>query len=183
MEGYQHLGLDKRRDIYRLIGTGRSVNQVADALRRHPSTIYREIKRNRHFDEEPLFRGYFPTAAQTWPAIVACAEARLLASRNSPPTLLIACWRPGRQNRLRVIFGVIAVTGRRCATKPSTSMSTALRNGTISFGAICQLPAVRAGNVMAESRAVSIYPWQIRSARGRRKSWIAASSATGKAIS
>ena len=58
-----------------------------------------------------------------------------------------------------------------------------LRDGTISFGAICQLPAVRAGNVMAESRAVSIYPWRIRSARGRRKSRIAAVSATGKAIS
>ena len=65
MECYQHLGQDERRDIYRLIETGRTVKQVADALRRHPSTIYREIKRNRHFDEEPLFRGYFPTAAQT----------------------------------------------------------------------------------------------------------------------
>ena len=138
MEGYQHLGLDERRDI--------------SPLQRRP-----------------------------WPAIVACAEVRLLASRNSPPTLLIACWRPGRQNRLQVIFGVIAVPGRRCATRPSINMSTALRDGTISFGGICQLPAVRAGNVIAESRAVSIYPWQIRSARGRRKSRIAAALVSGKA--
>ena len=68
MNGYQHLGLDERRDIYRLRATGRSVAQIADALRRHPSTIYREIKRNRHFDEEPLFRGYFPSAAQAMAA-------------------------------------------------------------------------------------------------------------------
>lgn len=65
MNGYQHLGLDERRDLYRLMATGRSVRQIAGALRRHPSTIYRELKRNRHLDDEPLFRGYFPTAAQT----------------------------------------------------------------------------------------------------------------------
>src|SRR3546814_8791757 len=33
-------------------------------LNRHPSTIYRELKRNRHLDEHPQFRGYFPTVAQ-----------------------------------------------------------------------------------------------------------------------
>ncbi|NWK99051.1 hypothetical protein DM806_26015 [Sphingobium lactosutens] len=27
MNGYQHLGLDERRDIYRLVGTGRSVTE------------------------------------------------------------------------------------------------------------------------------------------------------------
>lgn len=65
MDGYQHLGLDERRDIYRLVATGRTVRQVAAVLGRHPSTIYRELKRNRHLDEHPLFRGYFPTVAQT----------------------------------------------------------------------------------------------------------------------
>lgn len=48
MNGYQHLGLDERRDIYRMVATGRSARQIADALGRHPSTIYRELKRNRH---------------------------------------------------------------------------------------------------------------------------------------
>nr|WP_087575747.1 IS30 family transposase [Sphingomonas sp. CDS-1] len=65
MNGYQHLGLDERRDIYRLVATGRSVRQIADALGRHPATVYRELKRNRHLDEHPLFRGYYPTVAQT----------------------------------------------------------------------------------------------------------------------
>jgi len=65
MNGYQHLGLDERRQVYQLAATGRSVQQIAAALQRHRSTIYRELKRNRHLDDEPLFRGYFPTAAQT----------------------------------------------------------------------------------------------------------------------
>lgn len=64
MNSYQHLGLDERRDVYRLVATGRFVREVAAALRRHPSTISREFKRTRHLDEHPLFRGYFPTVAQ-----------------------------------------------------------------------------------------------------------------------
>lgn len=65
MNGYQHLDLDERRQIYQLVATGRSVPQIAAALQRHRSTIYRELKRNRHLDDEPLFRGYFPTVAQS----------------------------------------------------------------------------------------------------------------------
>jgi transposase, IS30 family len=65
MGRYHQLGLDERRILYRLVQTGRSVKQAAMELGRHPSTLYREIKRNRHLDEEPLFRGYFPTIAQT----------------------------------------------------------------------------------------------------------------------
>lgn len=65
MNGYQHLGLDERRQVYQLAAIGRSVQQIAAALQRHRSTIYRELKRNRHLDDEPLFRGYFPIAAQT----------------------------------------------------------------------------------------------------------------------
>ena len=65
MNGYQHLGLVERRQIYQLAATGRSVHQIAASLQRHRSTIYRELKRNQHLDDEPVFRGYFPTAAQT----------------------------------------------------------------------------------------------------------------------
>lgn len=64
MGRYQHLGLDERRTLYRLVQTGGSVKQAALELGCHPSTIYRELKRNRHLDEHPLFRGYFPTVAQ-----------------------------------------------------------------------------------------------------------------------
>src|SRR3546814_6238128 len=45
-------GLDERRTVYWLVQTGRSVKQVAMELNRHPSTIYRELKRNRHLDED-----------------------------------------------------------------------------------------------------------------------------------
>ncbi|MFC4595885.1 helix-turn-helix domain-containing protein [Sphingobium tyrosinilyticum] len=78
MNGYQHVGLDERRDIYRLVATGRSVREVAATLRRHPSTIYRELKRNRNLDEHhssprtkppwrdrPLFSPHRP-ACSSW---------------------------------------------------------------------------------------------------------------------
>ena len=34
MNGYQHLGLDERRQIYQLAVTGRSVLQISAALQR-----------------------------------------------------------------------------------------------------------------------------------------------------
>ena len=55
MNGHQHPGLDERRDIYRMVASGRPARQIADALGRHPATIYREPKRNCHLDEHPLF--------------------------------------------------------------------------------------------------------------------------------
>jgi IS30 family transposase len=64
MGNYQHLDLEERRKLYRLITSGRSPRQAAVELGRHASTIYRELKRNQHFDNEPMFRGYFPVTAQ-----------------------------------------------------------------------------------------------------------------------
>lgn len=64
MACYAHLGIDDRRRLYQLISAGRSARQAAVELGRHASTIYRELKRNRHLDEEPFFRGYFPVTAQ-----------------------------------------------------------------------------------------------------------------------
>ncbi len=68
MGSYTHLDLDERRKLYQLIGAGRSPRQAAAELGRHPSTIYRELKRNYRFDEEPMFRGYFPVTAQSMAA-------------------------------------------------------------------------------------------------------------------
>lgn len=64
MRCYTHLDLNDRRRLYQLINAGRSPRQAAVELGRHASTIYRELKRNRHLDEEPVFRGYFPITAQ-----------------------------------------------------------------------------------------------------------------------
>jgi len=60
---YRHLDLDERRRLYQLRQSGRSVREAATELGRHVSTIYRELKRNRHLDNEPMFRGYFPLLA------------------------------------------------------------------------------------------------------------------------
>ncbi len=64
------------------------------------------------------------------------------ASQNWLLTSLIACWQPGRPNRLQVTLVVIGVFVRRCATKLSTNMSMDLMDGTKNCGAICQLSAV-----------------------------------------
>lgn len=65
---YTHLDLDERRKLYQLTSAGRSPRQAAAELGRHASTIYRELKRNHRFDEEPMFRGYFPLTAQSMAA-------------------------------------------------------------------------------------------------------------------
>lgn len=36
-----------------------SVNRIAAELGRHPSSIYRELKRNFFYDEDAWYRGYF----------------------------------------------------------------------------------------------------------------------------
>lgn len=60
---YNHLGLDERRTIYRMLEAGKSVSAIAEQLARHPSTIYREISRNKHIDSFAGYRGYFHVAA------------------------------------------------------------------------------------------------------------------------
>ena len=39
------------------------VSQMATRLGRHPSTIYRELRRNHFFDDDAYFRGYFGSVA------------------------------------------------------------------------------------------------------------------------
>jgi transposase, IS30 family len=51
---YNHLSLAERREIARMHATKITVRVMAERLQRHPSTIYREIKRNWVHDEEPL---------------------------------------------------------------------------------------------------------------------------------
>jgi IS30 family transposase len=57
--GYKHLSLDERCEISRLHADGCSIGQIAAALDRPPSTISRELKRNRG-----KHVGYKPTYAQ-----------------------------------------------------------------------------------------------------------------------
>jgi IS30 family transposase len=61
---YRHLDLDERRTLFRLVEARRPVGEIAARLGRHPSTIHRELGRNRFRDGDRGFCGYFPLNAQ-----------------------------------------------------------------------------------------------------------------------
>jgi IS30 family transposase len=61
---YRQLDLDERRTLFRFVEARRPVGEIATRLGRHPSTIYRELGRNRFRDGDRGFRGYFPLNAQ-----------------------------------------------------------------------------------------------------------------------
>jgi len=61
---YRQLDLDERRTLFRLIEARTPVGEIAERLGRHPSTLYRELGRNRFRDGDRGFCGYFPLNAQ-----------------------------------------------------------------------------------------------------------------------
>jgi len=61
---YRHLDLDERRPLFRRVEARRPVGEIAAQLGRHPSTIHRELGRNRLRDGDRSFCGYFPLTAQ-----------------------------------------------------------------------------------------------------------------------
>lgn len=63
--GHKEIDLHERRQIEQLLRAKATVMQIATKLRRHRSSIYRELKRN-HFedDELPHLNGYYGLVAQ-----------------------------------------------------------------------------------------------------------------------
>jgi IS30 family transposase len=61
---YRQLDLDQRRTLFRLVEARRPMGEIAARLGRHPSTIYRELGRNRFRDGDRGFCDYFPLTAQ-----------------------------------------------------------------------------------------------------------------------
>ena len=61
---YRRLDLDQRRTLFRLVEARRPMGEIAERLGRHPSTIYRELGRDRFRDGDRGFRGHFPLTAQ-----------------------------------------------------------------------------------------------------------------------
>jgi IS30 family transposase len=61
---YRQLDLDQRRSLFRLVEARTPVGEIAARLGRHPSTIHRELGRDRFRDGDRGFRGYFPLNAQ-----------------------------------------------------------------------------------------------------------------------
>lgn len=99
MRCYTHLDLNDRRRLYQLINAGRSPRQAAVELGRHPSTIYRELRRNRHLDEEPVFRGYFRLQLRAKLRLNVFAVERSSGGMNSPRMWSTDCEPPGRRSR------------------------------------------------------------------------------------
>lgn len=59
------LDLEERRQFYKLVNCKLKMIEIAEIMRRHKSTLYRELKRNFWHDEEvPKAAGYFPVTAQ-----------------------------------------------------------------------------------------------------------------------
>ena len=62
---YCHLKLDEHRKLAKWLEAKTPVSEIADRLGRDPSTIYRDIKRNRYTDEDlPELNGYHAVVAQ-----------------------------------------------------------------------------------------------------------------------
>jgi transposase, IS30 family len=61
---YRQLDLDERRTLFRLVEARTPIGEIAARLGRHPSTVYRELGRNRFRDGDRGFCGYFPLTAQ-----------------------------------------------------------------------------------------------------------------------
>jgi IS30 family transposase len=47
MSSYKHFTLDERKYLQQLLADGYSIRKAADALGRNPSSVSRELKRNR----------------------------------------------------------------------------------------------------------------------------------------
>ena len=60
MRGYTQLTRDERYQIYALRKAGHSQKEIAEVLRRNPSTISRELGRNKGL------KGYRPSYCQIW---------------------------------------------------------------------------------------------------------------------
>ena len=63
MKQYQHLAKEERFYIWQALREGKTQQQVASALGRHPSTISREVRRNK-FRHCPMYTYHW--AMQLW---------------------------------------------------------------------------------------------------------------------
>ena len=63
---YKHITIFERSCIYQFLNLGMSIREIAKAIKRSPSTISREIKRNKTKTNNKYssFERYFPIVAQ-----------------------------------------------------------------------------------------------------------------------
>jgi len=92
------LKVEERRQIERLLNAKATIDEIAQKLGRHRSTIYREIKRNRYTDEElPYLDGYYGLNADKFARerrYRRCKLVRVAELRNAVIEGLEAGWSP-----------------------------------------------------------------------------------------
>jgi transposase, IS30 family len=106
---YRHLGLEERCQIAQLHTAGQSIQQIAAALDRSPSSISRELKRNRGVQV-----GYKPTYAQEQTAARRWKGSRL--ERNAELRELVL-------DRLRCGWSPEQIAGWLARSKAATRIS------------------------------------------------------------
>ena len=184
MNGYQHLGLDERRQIYQLAVTGRSVLQISAALQRCSDIVRPSIVTSSATGismTSQCFVAIFRPPHKQWPTGAGCVVARLPESPSLPPISPTACQQLLRPSRLRDIFDAIAVFVKPSVMRPSTCSSMGRTDEARACGAFRLLPADPDGDAMRASRAVCISPWPTPLANALPKSVIAGALVIGKA--
>jgi IS30 family transposase len=176
---YKQLSLDDRCEIARLSANGGSVGQIAAALDRPPSTISRELRRNRGRQV-----GYKPSYAQQQTRARRWKGSRLERDASLRREVLAGLsrgWSPeqvaGRLARERG-RRVISCESIYASSTPRSHARRTSPGGAICLGARASeaTAANEAGAPQASSKAV--FRWQ----NGLPRSPIAKSRATGKPI-
>ena len=180
---YSQPDLDDRRTLFRLVEARRPVGEIAGRLGRHPSTIHRELGRDRFRDGDRGLCGYFPLTAHDLARGRRRRRRKLAADdalRARVVERLRAGWSPqqvaGRlQREAPDRPSVCHVTG------PSTGTSTdRMAVGMISTGT-CPRRAGGAGPATAASPGPPRSRASAGSRTGRPRSSGARASATGSA--
>ncbi|SMC36948.1 Helix-turn-helix domain-containing protein [Novosphingobium sp. B1] len=103
---YRHLSLEERDTIMRMRDRCMPVGRIAAELRRHPATIYRELRRNFFYDEDAWFRGYFGRVAHRKAASRRVCGGKVNRDRELAARIvehLQQCWSPEQiAGRLRL---------------------------------------------------------------------------------
>lgn len=103
---YRHLSLAERETIMSMRDRRMPVSRIAAELRRHPATIYRELRRNFFYDVDAWYRGYFGRVAHQKAASRRIRGGKVSRDRKLAVHIaerLQQCWSPEQiAGRLRL---------------------------------------------------------------------------------
>ena len=178
---YRHLDLDQRRTLFRLVEARTPMGEIAARLGRHPSTIYRELGRNRFRDGDRGLCGYFPLNAQDL-ARRRRQRRRKLATDPALREHVVGRLKDGcRRSRSPAGSSRKRTEGRPSATRPSTATSTPRRAARRASTATCRRRAADVGAATAAGPVARRSRASAGSRTGRRRSAAGRPSGTGRA--